>query len=105
MECYLAMNKQPYAKILTEIALRRQARRQRILKHAVQSGAIAAFPGVVEVAKQARHDRKMVDPVCGTTLSPATAMAQAIERDLVLYFCSADCLADYAREPQRYVHC
>ncbi|NNM84598.1 MAG: YHS domain-containing protein [Phycisphaerales bacterium] len=99
------MNKQSYSKILTELAMRRQARRQRILEHAVQSGSTAAFPAVVTVAnKQARNNRKMVDPVCGTTLSPSTAMAQAIERGLVLYFCSAECLADYARDPQRYGH-
>ena len=100
----LAMNKQPYVKIIEEIATRKQARRQRILEHATTSLSPAALPAVVKVATKARNHRKMVDPVCGTTLTPTTAMAQAIERDLVLYFCSAECLADYARDPQRFCH-
>ena len=45
-----------------------------------------------------------VDPVCGMTVTPATAAARREVAGTTVWFCSAGCAAAYDAEPDRYPH-
>ena len=52
-----------------------------------------------------RHERGVEvvqDPVCGMTLSVNRAAGVRTAPGRTFYFCSADCLAKFDREPERY---
>lgn len=43
-----------------------------------------------------------VDPVCGMTISPATAAASREVGGTTYYFCSAQCANTFDADPDRY---
>jgi Cu+-exporting ATPase len=43
------------------------------------------------------------DQVCGMTVDPLTAAHKAVHDSGTYWFCSADCLAEFEKEPQRYL--
>jgi xanthine dehydrogenase accessory factor len=43
------------------------------------------------------------DPVCGMTVDPLTATSKAVHDGRTYWFCSAGCLAEFEREPARYL--
>jgi Cu+-exporting ATPase len=45
-----------------------------------------------------------IDPVCGMTVDPATAPAQATYRETVYYFCHPHCRDRFLANPERYLH-
>jgi Cu+-exporting ATPase len=54
-----------------------------------------------------RHDEQAAtpdveDPVCGMTISPATAAASREVGDTTYYFCSAQCVDTFDADPGRY---
>ncbi len=43
------------------------------------------------------------DPVCHMHVDPNSAAGKSDYQGKTYYFCSADCKADFDREPERYV--
>jgi xanthine dehydrogenase accessory factor len=43
------------------------------------------------------------DQVCGMTVDPLTATHKSVYGERTFWFCSAGCLAEFAKEPQRYL--
>ena len=43
------------------------------------------------------------DPVCGMTVDPLTATNKAVHDGRTYWFCSAGCLAEFEKEPARYM--
>jgi YHS domain-containing protein len=43
------------------------------------------------------------DQVCGMTVDPLTAAHKAVHDGRTYWFCSAGCLAEFEKEPQRYL--
>jgi xanthine dehydrogenase accessory factor len=43
------------------------------------------------------------DQVCGMTVDPLTAQHKAVYRDTTYWFCSAGCLAEFEKQPERYL--
>ena len=48
-------------------------------------------------------DERVLDPVCGMTVDPATASHSLEHGDRRFFFCSAGCKAKFAAEPHRYL--
>ena len=46
---------------------------------------------------------KAIDPVCGMTVDPATAVHKADLQDATYYFCSAGCRSKFLADPQKYL--
>ena len=46
----------------------------------------------------------MVDPVCGMTVTPATAAGQTEYRGRVYGFCHPGCQQAFQGDPERYAH-
>src|SRR5260370_32967465 len=46
---------------------------------------------------------KHKDPVCGMTVVPEKAAAQAAHEGKTYYFCSPGCVAKFEKEPQKYL--
>jgi xanthine dehydrogenase accessory factor len=44
-----------------------------------------------------------MDPVCGMTVDPLSAMHKATHLDQEYWFCSAGCEAEFRRDPERYL--
>lgn len=44
-----------------------------------------------------------IDPVCNMVVDPKSAAGKSEYKGKTYYFCSADCKADFDREPERYV--
>ena len=52
----------------------------------------------------AAHDTgKVVDPVCGMTIDPATAAGKSEYRGETIYFCHLGCKAKFDADPEKYV--
>lgn len=47
---------------------------------------------------------KVVDPVCGMTIDPATAAATREHEGTTFYFCSPACAQSFDSDPHRYGH-
>src|SRR5262249_34158228 len=45
----------------------------------------------------------VIDPVCGMTVDPPTAPAQATYQDTVYYFCNPHCRDRFLVEPESYL--
>jgi P-type Cu+ transporter len=51
-----------------------------------------------------RHDpSKMVDPVCGMDVDPATAAATSVYAGKTYYFCSKDEKERFDKDPEKYL--
>src|SRR5688572_33132025 len=46
---------------------------------------------------------KMIDPICGMTVSPETAAGEFEHEGTKYYFCSKGCLEKFAGDPQRFL--
>ncbi len=46
---------------------------------------------------------KMIDPVCGMTVDPATAQHHTVEKGQTYYFCGANCKAKFQANPAKYL--
>jgi xanthine dehydrogenase accessory factor len=45
----------------------------------------------------------VTDPVCGMTVDPLTSQYKAVYQDKTYWFCASSCLAEFEKEPQRYL--
>jgi Cu+-exporting ATPase len=48
-------------------------------------------------------DGKVIDPVCGMTVDPATTPHKTTLKGVEHYFCSAGCVVKFTKDPQRYL--
>jgi len=46
----------------------------------------------------------VTDPVCGMTVDPLTSTYKVVAGDTTYWFCSAGCLAEFEKQPERYLH-
>lgn len=46
---------------------------------------------------------RMTDPVCGMSVTPATAMTSTEHKGTTYYFCSEDCFHTFTADPATYV--
>lgn len=46
----------------------------------------------------------VTDPVCGMTVDPLTSTYRVVAEDTTYWFCSAGCLAEFEKQPERYLH-
>ncbi|MEP7193062.1 MAG: YHS domain-containing protein [Actinomycetota bacterium] len=72
---------------------------------------VPATDPVVEVGRdqEKEHDMsqespKMVDPVCGMSVDPATAAATVEHEGQTYYFCGKGCAKSFAADPGKYVN-
>ena len=75
-----------------------------------QSGAIAQAEAMITEANVAegvkalaRADEKLVDPVCGMTVTKETAAATYVYKGQTYYFCNKVCKDNFAKDPQKYL--
>jgi len=54
-------------------------------------------------AHAAAADGKVIDPVCGMTVDPATTPHKTTYQGVHHYFCSAGCVTKFSKDPQRYL--
>lgn len=47
--------------------------------------------------------QKAIDPVCGMSVRPETAVARVEYAGHTYYFCSKQCAADFTADPARYL--
>ncbi|SRR6266536_1693380 len=79
---------------------------QECVSDAVHLGVVAAAGFVVFV--QGRGEgvagavQAPLDPVCGMTVTPASAAARREVAGTTVWFCSAGCAAAYDADPERY---
>jgi Cu+-exporting ATPase len=45
---------------------------------------------------------RVIDPICGMKIDPATAAATREHDGTTFYFCNKGCAKDFDSEPQRY---
>ena len=48
-------------------------------------------------------DGRVIDPVCGMTVDPATTPHKTTLKGVEHYFCSAGCVVKFTKDPQRYL--
>lgn len=48
--------------------------------------------------------KKVIDPVCGMSIDPATAAGKTSYEGRDYYFCSKACEEEFTRDPARYRH-
>jgi Cu+-exporting ATPase len=65
--------------------------------------AVAAFILVLGVSAQQKSEDKAVDPVCGMTVSKATAKATYEYKGMTYYFCCSGCKDKFAKDPEKYL--
>jgi YHS domain-containing protein len=65
--------------------------------------AVAAVVLVLGVTAQQKAGDKAVDPVCGMTVTKATAAATFDYKGTTYYFCSKGCKDAFAKEPEKYL--
>ncbi len=65
--------------------------------------AVAAMVLALGVAAQQKAVDKAVDPVCGMTVTKATAAATFDYKGTTYYFCSKGCKDAFAKEPEKYL--
>ena len=46
----------------------------------------------------------VTDPVCGMTVDPLTSPYKILKGDTTYWFCSSGCLAEFEKQPERYLH-
>jgi YHS domain-containing protein len=51
----------------------------------------------------AQTEEKLVDPVCGMTVTKETAAGSYVYRGKTYYFCSTSCKDSFAKDPQKYL--
>lgn len=47
---------------------------------------------------------KVLDPVCGMTVNPDNAAANAEYNGTTYYFCSPGCKVAFVKDPEKYLH-
>jgi Cu+-exporting ATPase len=80
---------------------------------AADHGPQTADPGAPAAASCCSHgahdpapaasSARVVDPVCGMTIDPATAAGQHTWKGTTYYFCSPGCLAKFKADPEKYL--
>jgi Cu+-exporting ATPase len=51
----------------------------------------------------AQTEQKLVDPVCGMTLTKETAAGSYVYKGQTYYFCSKACKDNFTKDPQKYL--
>jgi YHS domain-containing protein len=65
---------------------------------------VAALLAALSLVGCDRHDpSKMVDPVCGMDVDPATAAATSVYAGKTYYFCSKDEKELFDKDPKKYL--
>jgi P-type Cu+ transporter len=64
---------------------------------------LAGFPAGPATEGAAPAAAEALDPVCGMTVAPASAAAQAEHRGQAFYFCHAGCRDAFVADPARYL--
>jgi YHS domain-containing protein len=57
----------------------------------------------LEQIEQYQHQNLVIDPVCGVRINKTVAAAELTVDERSYFFCSDDCRAEFAADPQRYV--
>jgi xanthine dehydrogenase accessory factor len=73
--------------------------------------AVLALADVIAARKKRRPSKAVeqaqvifaTDPVCGMTVDPLTATSKAVHDGHTYWFCSAGCLAEFEKEPVRFL--
>jgi Cu+-exporting ATPase len=66
--------------------------------------ATAALLAALALAGCDRHDpSKMVDPVCGMDVDPATAAGKSVYKGKTYYFCSKDEKDQFDKDPEKFL--
>jgi YHS domain-containing protein/TusA-related sulfurtransferase len=66
-------------------------------------GLALSFIFVLAAIAQQKAQDTAVDPVCGMTVSKATAKATYEYKGLTYYFCSAGCKETFIKDPEQYL--
>ncbi|MBN2465558.1 YHS domain-containing protein [candidate division WOR-3 bacterium] len=51
----------------------------------------------------AQTQEKLVDPVCGMTVTKQGAAGSSVYQGKIYYFCSTACKDNFVRDPQKYL--
>jgi YHS domain-containing protein len=65
--------------------------------------AALAFILVIGVIAQQKSADTAIDPVCGMTVTKATAKATFDYKGMTYYFCSTGCKESFAKDPDKYL--
>jgi len=69
----------------------------------VQAEAMITVATVREGVKAMSGPEKLVDPVCGMTVTKETAAATYVYKGQTYYFCNKVCKDNFAKDPQKYI--
>jgi YHS domain-containing protein len=70
----------------------------------VQAEAMVTEATVTEGVKAlAQTEQKLVDPVCGMTVTKETAAGTYVYKGQTYYFCSKACQDNFTKDPQKYL--
>jgi len=71
-----------------------------VVKTDVKISAATVTEGVKALAQT---EEKLIDPVCGMTVTKKTATGSSVYQGKTYYFCSTACKGNFARDPQKYL--